>query len=86
MNSIKEVLIHLRALKKLDNVRAESLTIVFKDCEVLNNKHIIYLWKGECGGLGKLQFTALKFNPCNKSLGNQFKHLEGKMVIKTTQH
>lgn len=86
MNSIKEVLIHLRALKELDNVIVESLTIMFKDCEELNNKHVIYLWKGECRGLGKLQFTALKFNPCNKSLGNQFKHLEGKMVIKTIQY
>lgn len=41
MNSIKEVLIHLRALKELDNVIAESQTVMFKDCEELNNKHVI---------------------------------------------
>lgn len=54
MYSSKEVLIHLKALKELDNVIAESLAIMFKNCGELNNKHIIYPWKGEYGGLGKL--------------------------------
>lgn len=86
MHSSKEVLIHLRALKVLDNVIAESLTIMFKNSEEPNNKHIIYPWKGEYGGLGKLQLTALKFNACNESLSNQFKYLEGKTVTKAIQH
>lgn len=54
MYSSKEGLIHLRALKELDNVIAESLAIIFKNCEEPNSKHIIYPWKGKYGGLGKL--------------------------------
>lgn len=38
----EEVLIDLRALKELDNVIVKSLAIMFKNCEKLNTKHIIY--------------------------------------------
>lgn len=38
----EEVLIDLRAAKELDNVTVKSLAIMFKGCEKLNTKHIIY--------------------------------------------